>query len=103
MSFGLAIVPRDFISLTKPIPFLFWFKGSYVIIYLNDILFLAYSKHAEKRTQTFLCSLFICHGLCITFSMSELHYTQHFSLLGLGWGRVDLPVSLPSDKPLEVQ
>ena len=79
-----------------PLPgFLFYF--------LDDILVLTCSKHTGKRDQTFLCSLFIPHGLNINYSKSEIHLTQEFSFLELFWDTEDISVSLPSYKCIEIQ
>ena len=58
LPFGIAMAPRVFTMLTKPMLFLCHCDGLHVIIYLDDILVLTCSKCAGKTTQTFLCSLF---------------------------------------------
>ena len=50
----------------------------------------------------FLCSLLVCLELHI-FSKSELCLTQCFCLLRLFWDTVDVSVSKPSDKVLEIE
>ena len=68
LSFGLAIAPRDFMSLTKPILFLCHHKGLHIVIYLDEILVLIHSKWAGKRAHLFLCSLLVHLDLHINFS-----------------------------------
>ena len=49
------------------------------------------------------CTLYlVCHGLHSNFSKSELHLTQQFSFSGLLWNTVDMSVSLPSGKLIEM-
>ena len=61
---------------------------------------LTQSKHAGKRAESFLCSHL---GLHINYSKSKLHLTQQLSFWGLCWNIVDMSVSLPSDKLIEIQ
>ena len=72
LPFGLSTAPRVFTSLTKPILFLCHCKGFYIIICLDDILMLVCSKYAGKTAWSFLCPLWLHHGLQIG-SMSEIH------------------------------
>ena len=101
--FGLATAPRVFISLTKPILFLCHHKGLHIVIYLDDILVLVCSKWVGKRACSFLCSLFVCLGLHINFSKSDLCLSQSFTFWGLCWDTVCMSVSLPPDKLAEIQ
>ena len=103
LPFGLAIAPRVFTSLTKPILFLCHHKGLHIVIYLDDILVLVCSKRAGKRACLFLCSLLVRLGLHINFSKSDLHLSQSFTFLGLCWDTVCMSVSLPPDKLAEIQ
>ena len=48
-----------------------------VIIYLDDILVLTFSKGAGERAQAFLCCLLVCFGLHINFFKS---HTANFYL-----------------------
>ena len=50
----------------------------------------------------FLCYLLVCFELCINFSKSDLHVTQHF-FSGMCWDTVRMCVSMPSDKLNEIQ
>ena len=88
LSFGLAVAPKVFMSLTEPILFLCRCKGLHIVIYLDDILVLVCSKQAGKRACLFFCSLLVHHGLHINFSKSDLHLSQTFCLLGLCWDTV---------------
>ena len=84
----LATAPGIFTSLTKPILFLFKYKGFHVKIYLDDILVLTHSKHADKRAWIPLCSWLAYLGLVNNFSSSELHLTWHFicgHYVGIQW------------------
>ena len=51
----------------------------------------------------FLCTLFVCLGLHINFSMSDLHLSQTFCFLGLCWDTVCISVSFPPDKLADIQ
>ena len=42
-------------------------------------------------------------GLCMTISRPELHLPEHFNFLGLFWNRVNMSVSLLSNKVLDIQ
>ena len=66
-AFGMATAPRVFRSPTSPKLFLCSHKGLHVIVCLDDILVLTHSKHADKRTQTFLCPPLVCLGLHFNF------------------------------------
>ena len=101
--FGLATAPRVFMLLTKRILFLWHHKGLCIVIYLDDILVLVCSKWVGKRACLFLCSLFVCLGLHINFSKSDLHLSQTFSFFGLCWDTVCMLVSLPPDKLTDIQ
>ena len=74
----------------------------FCVIYLDDSLVLSHSKYAGKSLQAFL-RLLVLFVLHINFWKSELHLTHYFSLLGLCWETVDMSVSLPSDKHIEIQ
>ena len=39
----------------------------------------------------------------MNFSKCEIHFTQHFYLMGLCWNTANISLKLPSDKPLEAQ
>ena len=97
------MVPRIFTSLTTFILFHCQHNGLHVVIYLDDILVLTQSKHADKTAQTFLCLLLVFLELHINFSKSELCLMQQFSFLRLCWDTVDMSVSPPSDKLIEIQ
>ena len=103
LSIWLAMAPRVFSILTKPILFPCHCKGLCVIIYLDDILVPTHSKHPGKRAQTFLCSLLVHLGLHFNFSKSSLHLPQCFFFLGQFGNTVDMSVSLPSNKPHDIQ
>ena len=51
LPFGLGVAPRVVTLLTKPILFLYCHKVFCIIIYLDDILVLTFSKCAGKRTN----------------------------------------------------
>ena len=103
LPFGLATAPRVFTALTKPILFLFHHQGLHIVIYLDDILVLVYSKQAGKRACLFLCSLWVHLGLHINISKSYFHLTQAFCFLGLCWDTVHMSVSLPPDMLADIQ
>ena len=103
LPFGLATAPRVFTSLMKLILFLCHHKGLHIVIYLDDILVLVHSKQAGRRACLFLCSLWVCLGLHINFSKSDLHLSQSFTFLGLCWDTVCMSVSLPFDKLADIQ
>ena len=67
LPFGLATAPWVFTALTKPILFLCHHKGFHIVIYLDDILVLVFSKWAGRRAYSFLCSLLVRLGLHINF------------------------------------
>ena len=90
-------------TLTKPILFLFHYKGLHVIIYLDDILILTGSKHAGMRAQTFLYSHLVCHGLHVNLSKADLCLMQQFCFFGWCWNTVEISVSLLSDKLHDIQ
>ena len=75
LPFVLAIAPRIFTSLTKPILILCHCKGFHIVIYLDDIMFLIHSKQEGKRAGLFLCSLLVQLGLHINFSKPDLCLT----------------------------
>ena len=103
LPFGLATAPRVFTSLIKPILFLCCHKGLHIVIYLDDILVLIQSKWVGKRAHSFLCSLLVCLGLHINFSMSDLCLSQTFTFLGLCCDTVHISVSLSPDKLADIQ
>ena len=49
LPFGLATAPRVFTAPTKPILFLCWGKGSHIVINLDDIFVLLWSKQVGRR------------------------------------------------------
>ena len=103
LHFGLATAPHVFTALTKPILFLCHHKGFCIVIYLDDKLVLVCSKWAGKGACLFLCSLLVCLGLHINFSMSDLCLSQTFCFLGLCWDTVHMSVSLPPDNLTDIQ
>ena len=103
LPFGLAIAPRVFMDLTKPILFLCYHKGFSIVIYLDDILVLVCSKQAVRRDDAFLCSLLVCLGLHINFAKTDLCLTQTYCFLGLLSDTVHMTVSLPPDKLADIQ
>ena len=67
---------------------------------MDDILVLAHSKDASKRT--FLSSLLVCLGLHINFSKSELHLT--WQLLFGAFGVIQVTFLSPAaEKSIEIQ
>ena len=78
MPFWLAMVPRVFTSLTKPILFFSLHKGLHVVIYLDDILPLL-TPNVLARELKISCAQLVCPGLCINSSKSEHPLTQQFS------------------------
>ena len=79
LPFVLAMAPRVFTSLTNPTLLILCYKGFHVIIYLDYILVLTCSKHADKRVQNLLYFLYVHLGLHINFSKSEFNLLQQFS------------------------
>ena len=101
-AFVLATAPMVFTSLIKHIPFLCRYKGFHDEIYLDNTMVLTPSKHTSKRAQIFLCSLLVHLRLHIIFPMLNLTSFGTF-FLGLCWEIVDMSVSLPTDKFLQIQ
>ena len=104
LPFGLVTAPRIFTALAKPILFLCHCKSFHIVIFLDDILVLVYSKQAGKRAHSFLYSLLVSLGLHINFFKSDLCLTQDFLFF---WGYVGILsislVSLPPDKLADIQ
>ena len=67
-------------SLTHTVPFPL--QGFVCYYSLEWCLVLTSSKHAGKRSQTFLCSVLVHLGLHINLPESELWLTQQFSFFG---------------------
>ena len=86
LPFGLATAPQVFTALTKPILFLCHCKGFSIVIYLMTSWSWFVLSGPGKRAHLFLCSLLVWLGLHINLSKSDLHLTQTFCFLGLGWG-----------------
>ena len=84
--FGLAMAPRVFTFLMKPILFLCQCKGLHIVIYLDDILVLICSKRAGKRAHFYLSSLLVHLGLHINFP--SLTFASLSPLLS--WGYVGI-------------
>ena len=103
LPFGLATAPWVFTALTKPILVLCYCKGFCIVIYLDDIMVLVWSKWAGKRAHSFLCSLLVRLGLHINFFNSDLCLTQAFCFLGLCWDTVHMSVSFPLDRLADIQ
>ena len=76
LPFGLAVVPRVFISLTKPALSLRHYKELCVIIYSDDILVISFSKCASKKSLTFLCSHLVCLRLHIFPSLTFISHSN---------------------------
>ena len=54
LPFGLAKVPRIFMSLTKPVLFLCHHKGLHIVIYLDDIWYL-FALNERVRGHALFC------------------------------------------------
>ena len=91
-----------FTSLTKPILFLWCCKGLYVIICLDDILFPYGLQVCWQESSNFLYSLLVHLGLHIKFFRKSISH-HRFLLLGLCLNKVDMSVSLWSNKLTEIQ
>ena len=102
LPFGLAMAPRVFTSLTKPILFFCHHKGLYTFIYVDDILVLTHYKLAREPKPCCPLNWFVLE-LHINFSKFELHLTQQPFILDLCWDALHMFVSLPSDKLTEIQ
>ena len=83
LPFWLAMSPRVFTSLITPIISLCQYKGFHVIIYLDDILILTFSKYAGKRAQIF-CAVYFFVMDCIlilpslnSISSSNILFQDH--------------------------
>ena len=103
LPFGLATAPRVFMALTKPILLLCHHKGFHIVINLDDMLVLVCSNLASRRACLFLCFLFVCLGLHINFSKTDIHLTHTFCFVGLSWDTGHMSVSLPPDKLANIQ
>ena len=99
----LTTTSTVFISLTKPILLLCQCKIFCTVIYLDHILVLSHFKHAGRRAHSFLQSIGLSWAVYYYVFKSELCLIQSFCLLGLVLDMVDMSVSLPTDKLLEIQ
>ena len=81
LTLGLATAPVIFTAITKPILLPCQHKGFHIVIYLDDILVLTFSKWTGRRAHSFLCSLLVHLALCMKFSQSDLCVTKTFCFL----------------------
>ena len=92
-----------FTSLNKPIFFFYCWKGFCTIISLG-ILVLIHSKQVGKSAQC----LFFCNpywfvlGYTLNFPSMNFTSLNAFCFLILFWSTVDMSISVPSDKCLEI-
>ena len=87
LPFWLVTAHRVFMLPYKLILFLCWWKGFCIIIYLEDILFLICSKHAGKRTWSFLYILFVlcCALIFISLIVILLSSFLFRTVCGYSW------------------
>ena len=98
LPFGLAVGPRLFTKIMKPIIAFLRRMGIRLIIYLDDILLLNQSKEGLMKDRDSLIWLLHNLGWLINWKKSVLQPKQTIEFLGLKVDSIEMSVYLPQDK-----
>ena len=98
LPFGLAVGPRLFTKIMKPIIAFLRRMGIRLIIYLDNILLLNQSKEGLMKDRDSLIWLLHNLGWLINWKKSVLQPKQTIEFLGLKVDSIEMSVYLPQDK-----
>ena len=98
LPFGLALAPRLFTKIMKPVLALLRRSGVRMIIYLDDLLFLNASEEGLRQNMATARYLRENLGFVITLEKSVFVPTQKLEFLGFVINTIDMILVLPDDK-----
>lgn len=98
LQFGLASAPKTFTKLVKPVVATLWNLGICLVIYLDDLLILAYSEQSARLHLATAMNLLESLGFIINPKKSVLTPVQIIEFLGMSVDSVSLCLALPRDK-----
>ena len=98
MAFGLAPVPRVFTKLMKVVVAILRKRGIWLVIYLDDLLFLNSSKDGVLADLKVAIELIESLGFLIKWSKSVTVPSQVMEYLGIIVDSLNLSFALPQDK-----
>ena len=103
LPFGLALAPRLFTKILKPVVALLRRAGIRMIIYLDDLLFMHATQeglHEDMATARYLLENL---GFVINLEKSVFTPTQNLEFLGFVINTTDMILVLPDDKVKSTQ
>ena len=98
LPFGLAVAPRVFTKIMKPVVALLRRTGIRLIIYLDDLLFMNSSKVGLQQDMTTAQYLLENLGFVINHEKSCFQPTQQLEFLGFVVNTLDMTLLLPDCK-----
>lgn len=98
MPFGLAVAPRAFTKLTKPIAAFLRMHGIRLIVYLDDILIIASSYEECQEHFQLTRSILESLGFRVNDKKSIPVPTKHIDFLGVSINSENMLMSLPESK-----
>ena len=98
LPFGLAVAPRVFKKIMKPVVALLRRTGIRLIIYLDDLLFMNSSKVGLQQDMTTAQYLLENLGFVIDLEKSCFQPTQQLEFLGFVGNTLDMTLLLPDCK-----
>ena len=98
LPFGLAVAPRVFTKIMKPVVALLRRTGIRLIIYLDDLLFMNSSKIGLQQDMTTARYLLENLGFVINLEKSCFQPTQQLEFLGFVVNTLDMTLLLPDCK-----
>ena len=98
LPFGLAVAPRVFTKIMKPVVALLRRTGIRLIIYLDDLLFMSSSKVGLQQDMTTAQYLLENLGFVINLEKSCFQPTQQLEFLGFVVNTLDMTLLLPDCK-----
>ena len=98
LPFGLALAPRLFTKIMKPVVALLRRAGIRVIIYLDDLLFMYATQEGLREDMATARYLLENLGFVINLEKSVFVPTQKLEFLGFVINTIDMILVLPDDK-----
>ena len=98
LPFGLSSAPRTFTKVMRPVVAHLRSLGIRLVVYLDDMLFLAQSREELVRWRSIILDLFENLGFLINYPKSVLEPSQIMRFLGFLVNTTTMQLSLPKEK-----
>ena len=103
LPFGLALAPRLFTKILKPVFALLRQSGIRMIIYLDDLLFMNSTEKGLRQDMATVRYLLENLGFVINLEKSVFTPSQKLEFLGFIINTIDMNLLLPDDKVMSIK